>query len=95
LSLRLPFGKKKKQQQQQQQQQIQEAQQTAASQPQLLSAPREQVGLNKTVSPGGEEDVQPVKQLISLGFDRAKAVEALERNGYDFQKALDILVGSQ
>lgn len=87
--IRLPFGRKKKQQQ------SQEAQQTAASQPQLLSAPQEQAGLNRTTSPSGGEDVQPVKQLISLGFDRVKAIEALERNGYDFQKALDILVESQ
>jgi len=93
LSIRLPFGRKKKQQQQQQQQQNQEVHQTAALQPQLLAL-QEQPEL-RTVPPSGNEDVQPVKQLIELGFTRTQAVGALERNGYDFQKALDALVDSQ
>lgn len=79
------FGRRKKQQQQQQQQQ--EVQPTP---------PREQLGSIRSISPAGDDDdIRPVKQLISMGFNRAQAIDSLERNGYDFQKALNALLGSQ
>jgi epidermal growth factor receptor substrate 15 len=43
---------------------------------------------------GESEDVDAVKQLISMGFSRNEAVTALERTSYDFQSALSSLVGS-
>ena len=45
-------------------------------------------------TPLGDEDVQPVKQLTAMGFSRTQAVDALERNGYDVQKALNNLLGA-
>jgi epidermal growth factor receptor substrate 15 len=42
----------------------------------------------------GDEDVEPVKQLTGMGFSRTQAVDALERNGYDVQKALNNLLGA-
>jgi epidermal growth factor receptor substrate 15 len=46
--------------------------------------------------PLGEDDydAEPVKQLIGMGFSRTQAVDALERNNYDFQDALDSLLGA-
>ena len=35
-----------------------------------------------------------VKQLMAMGFNREDAVVALERSSYDFQRALNSLVGS-
>ncbi|KAF8636468.1 hypothetical protein AX17_003284 [Amanita inopinata Kibby_2008] len=88
LSIRLPFGKKKKQQ---------DTQPPPPTHPPThLSAPREQFGSIRTISPVGEDgDVQPVKQLTSMGFNRTQAVDALERHGYDVQKALNALLGAQ
>ncbi|PFH46118.1 hypothetical protein AMATHDRAFT_70603 [Amanita thiersii Skay4041] len=91
LSIRLPFGKRKKQQQQQQQ----EAPPPPPPAASHLSTPRE-LGPIRSISPVGEDDdVQPVKQLISMGFTRAQAVDALERSGYDMQRALNALLGAQ
>jgi epidermal growth factor receptor substrate 15 len=45
-------------------------------------------------TPLGDEDVEPVKQLTAMGFSRTQAVDALERNGYDVQKALNNLLGA-
>ncbi|KIL69557.1 hypothetical protein M378DRAFT_183991 [Amanita muscaria Koide BX008] len=59
----------------------QEAQSTPLPSTQNLSAPLE------------EEDAAPVKQLTSMGFGRAEAIEALERNAYDVPKALNALLG--
>jgi epidermal growth factor receptor substrate 15 len=42
----------------------------------------------------GDDDVQPVKQLTAMGFSRTQAVEALEKHGYDVQKALNNLLGA-
>lgn len=51
------------------------------------------------LSPASEElvsdDDDTVKQLTSMGFDREDAVAALERNSYDFQRALNSLLGAQ
>jgi epidermal growth factor receptor substrate 15 len=44
---------------------------------------------------GDDEDIQPVKQLLSMGFSRAQAIDALERNGYDVSSALNALLPSQ
>ena len=41
-----------------------------------------------------EDDVEGVKQLCGMGFSRTQAVNALESNGYDFQKALNSLLGA-
>jgi len=38
--------------------------------------------------------VDAVKQLTGMGFGRDEAVAALERTSYDFQRALNSLVGS-
>lgn len=48
-----------------------------------------------TTTPAVEDDVEPVKQLSAMGFSRSQAVAALEANAYDFQKALNSLLGSQ
>jgi epidermal growth factor receptor substrate 15 len=45
-------------------------------------------------TPTGDDDVEPVKQLTAMGFSRAQAVDALERYGYDVQKALNSLLGA-
>lgn len=46
-----------------------------------------------TSTPAVEDDVEPVKQLCSMGFSRTQAVEALERHSYDVQRALNSLLG--
>jgi epidermal growth factor receptor substrate 15 len=45
-------------------------------------------------TPLGDEDhdIVPVKKLMTMGFSRTEAVDALERNGYDVQKALNNLL---
>jgi epidermal growth factor receptor substrate 15 len=45
-------------------------------------------------TPLGDEDVEPVKQITAMGFSRTQAVDALEKNGYDVQKAINILLGA-
>lgn len=44
-------------------------------------------------TPTGDDDVEPVKQLTAMGFSRVEAVDALEKYGYDVQKALNNLLG--
>jgi epidermal growth factor receptor substrate 15 len=44
--------------------------------------------------PLGDDDIEPVKQLTAMGFSRTQAVDALERNGYDVQKALNNGLGA-
>ncbi|KAL0947299.1 hypothetical protein HGRIS_013418 [Hohenbuehelia grisea] len=81
LSIRLPFGKKKKQE--------------APPPPppaQFLTPPAEEP--SRSVTPGGNEDAEPVKQLCGMGFSRTDAITALERNGYDVQRALNSLLGA-
>ncbi|WWD22512.1 hypothetical protein CI109_107005 [Kwoniella shandongensis] len=39
-----------------------------------------------------EDDLEDVKKLCAMGFSRGLAVEALAANGYDFQKALNVLL---
>ncbi len=46
----------------------------------------------RNVTPAVEDDVEPVKQLCGMGFSRSQAVTALEKHGYNFQKALDSLL---
>ncbi|KAF8644125.1 hypothetical protein AX16_008654 [Volvariella volvacea WC 439] len=79
LSIRLPFGKKKK------------------TQPEPLPSthltpPQEHP---RTISPALDDDVEPVKQLVNMGFTRSEAVAALERNAYDLPKAINSLLGTQ
>ena len=47
------------------------------------------------VTPAVEDDVDSVKQLCGMGFSRTQAVTALEKHGYDVQKALNSLLGTQ
>ena len=46
------------------------------------------------VTPPANDDVEQVKRLAAMGFNRDQAVAALEANDYDFQKALDGLLGA-
>ncbi|RDX42684.1 hypothetical protein OH76DRAFT_1488480 [Lentinus brumalis] len=46
-------------------------------------------------TPAVEDDVEAVKTLCGMGFSRTQAVTALEEHGYDVQKALNSLLGSQ
>lgn len=39
-----------------------------------------------------DDDVKQVKQLVNMGFDREQAVKALEKSGYNFEKALNKLL---
>ncbi|KAL7418732.1 hypothetical protein Q5752_006415 [Cryptotrichosporon argae] len=39
-----------------------------------------------------DDDLEDVKKLCAMGFSRTLAVEALDANGYDFQKALNVLL---
>ncbi|KAG0706382.1 hypothetical protein DFH29DRAFT_872396 [Suillus ampliporus] len=82
LSIRLPFGKRKKQD----------------SVPPIPSSNLSQnltVAEERNVTPGVEDDVEPVKQLSAMGFSRTQAVAALEAHDYDVQRALNSLLGAQ
>ncbi|KAI9446621.1 hypothetical protein H4582DRAFT_2116972 [Lactarius indigo] len=84
LSIRLPgFGKRKKTQDSQPPSQL--------SQQHLAPIVDENV---RRTSPSVDDDVEPVKQLCSMGFSRTQAVAALEANSYDFQRALNSLLSS-
>ncbi|KAL4074701.1 hypothetical protein V8B97DRAFT_1951878 [Scleroderma yunnanense] len=82
LSLRLPFGKKKKHDQ-------------APPLPPSSLAHQATPIMEQNGSPGAEDDVRPVKQLIAMGFSREQAVTALEAYDYDVQRALNSLLGAQ
>ena len=43
----------------------------------------------------GEEDVEPVKQLIAMGFTRDQAVGSLEKYDYNVPRALNNLLGTR
>lgn len=82
--IRLPFGKKKKQ----------ESLPPPPVHPsQFLTPPQEEP--SRITTPAVEDDVEPVKQLCGMGFSRTQAVTALEKHGYDVQKALNSLLGAQ
>ncbi|KAG6910926.1 hypothetical protein DXG01_006609 [Tephrocybe rancida] len=83
LSIRLPFGKKKKQQQ---------AEPLPSSPAQHLTPPREEP--SRTITPAIDDDVEAVKQLSAMGFSRSQAIDALEKYGYDVQRALNSLLGA-
>ncbi|KAG2158062.1 uncharacterized protein EDB93DRAFT_1199797 [Suillus bovinus] len=82
LSIRLPFGKRKKQDS-------------------VPPIPPSNLSQNVTVveeprvTPGVEDDVEPVKQLSAMGFSRTQAVAALEAFDYDVPRALNSLLGAQ
>jgi epidermal growth factor receptor substrate 15 len=59
---------------------------------QFLSPVEEPAG---ATTPAVEDDVDSVKQLCGMGFSRTQAVTALEKHGYDMQKALNSLLGTQ
>ena len=39
-----------------------------------------------------EDDIKQVKQLVNMGFDRPQAIEALEKSGFNVEKALNKLL---
>ncbi|KAF9792085.1 hypothetical protein BJ322DRAFT_10672 [Thelephora terrestris] len=80
LSIRLPFGKKKKSHDTQNPPPI-------PSRSSHLTPPQEHGSTEN-------DDLDVVKQLTAMGFSRDQAVAALERSSYDFQRALNSLVGS-
>jgi len=43
----------------------------------------------------GEDDVEPVKQLMAMGFDRDQAVASLEKYDYNVPRALNNLLGAR
>ncbi|KAI0320509.1 hypothetical protein OF83DRAFT_577050 [Amylostereum chailletii] len=84
LSIRLPFGKKKK---------------TIDVPPPSQQAhhlePVPDLPLSEgATTPAVDDDIEVVKQLCGMGFSRTQAVNALETNGYDFQRALNSLLGA-
>ena len=42
--------------------------------------------------PLADDDAEPVKRLTAMGFSRTQVVDALERNGYDVQEAINYLL---
>ncbi|TCD68225.1 hypothetical protein EIP91_011294 [Steccherinum ochraceum] len=81
LSIRLPFGRKKKS--------------TGGGIGELPAVPS---GLSASQvvedpTPAAEDDIEAVKQLCQMGFSRGQAVTALEKYGYDVQRALNSLLG--
>jgi len=86
LSIRLPFGKKRSK--------------PDAGTPPVPSSHHQQSLLpleepGAAATPAVDDDVEAVKQLCNMGFSRTQAVTALERHGYDMQKALNSLLGAQ
>ncbi|KAH8102886.1 hypothetical protein BXZ70DRAFT_926963 [Cristinia sonorae] len=79
LSIRLPFGRKKK------------SAGAEALPPMPSSLAQQQVVEDPT--PAAEDDIEAVKQLCQMGFSRGQAVGALEKYGYDVQRALNSLLG--
>ena len=67
---------------------------TVPSATQHLTPPIEEPPRLLMSTPLGDEDAEPVKHLTALGFSRTQAVDALDRNGYDVQKALNNLLGA-
>ncbi|KAL5511429.1 hypothetical protein ACEPAH_4645 [Sanghuangporus vaninii] len=84
LSIRLPFGRKDKKKT--------KHEPPPVPPPRFLTPVTEPQGTTGT--PAVEDDVEPVKQLCSMGFSRTQAVEALEKHGYDVQRALNSLLGT-
>ncbi|KAG9318144.1 hypothetical protein JVU11DRAFT_217 [Chiua virens] len=82
LSLLLPFGKRKKHD---------AVPPVPAPHSGQHHARVEEPGKN---TPGVDDDVEPVRHLASMGFSRTQAVAALEAHDYDFQKALNNLLGA-
>lgn len=81
LSLRLPFGKKKKDKQ------------PPEPMPSKHLAPHSEVP-ERRLTPAVDDDVDAVKTLTDMGFSRSQAIEALEKYGYDVQRALNNLLGA-
>ena len=79
--IRLPFGKRKKHQ---------EPLPPPPASSHLTPMREESY---RAITPAVDDDVEPVKQLTAMGFTRSQAVVALEKYGYDVQKALNSLLG--
>lgn len=58
--------------------------------PPALAPPREDP--HRSTTPAGDDDVEAVKQITAMGFSRSQAVEALEKYGYDVQRAINSLL---
>jgi epidermal growth factor receptor substrate 15 len=85
LQIRLPFGRKKNKHE------------AAPPMPAVpsLTPPAEERGPQGNGTPAAEDDIDSVKQLCGMGFSRQQAVDALEANGYDLQRAINALLGAQ
>ncbi|KAK7693150.1 hypothetical protein QCA50_002716 [Cerrena zonata] len=59
-----------------------------------MPAPISQQQVVEEPTPPAEDDMEAVKTLCGMGFSRTQAVTALERHGYDVQRALNSLLGS-
>ncbi|KAJ9113631.1 hypothetical protein QFC22_005939 [Naganishia vaughanmartiniae] len=46
----------------------------------------------QSVSRAQPDDLDDVKKLCNMGFDRSLVIDALEANGYDFSKTLNVLL---
>lgn len=58
-----------------------------------MPAPISQQQLVEEPTPPADDDIEAVKTLCGMGFSRTQAVTALERHGYDVQRALNSLLG--
>jgi len=77
--IKLPFRKKK------------QPAPMPASTPPLPEPPIKELQRQKA----GEDDVEPVKQLMAMGFNRDQAVAALEKYDYNVPRALNNLLGTR
>jgi epidermal growth factor receptor substrate 15 len=59
------------------------------------ASPLPELPVRETQRSGTGDDVEPVKQLLAMGFDRVQAVEALEKYDYNVQRALNSLLGTR
>lgn len=75
--IRLPFGRKKK----------------SGTDAPPMPPPLAQTSVIEDPTPAAEDDIEAVKQLCQMGFSRGQAVTALEKYGYDVQRALNSLLG--
>ena len=58
-----------------------------------MPPPLSQTQVVENPTPAAEDDIEAVKQLCQMGFSRGQAVTALEKYGYDVQRALNSLLG--
>ncbi|KAJ9096767.1 hypothetical protein QFC21_005037 [Naganishia friedmannii] len=61
-------------------------------QSQIGQAARPDLPARQSVSRAQPDDLDDVKKLCNMGFDRSLVIDALEANGYDFSKTLNVLL---